>query len=218
MCDRSFFRIFSVFLFAGWCACPAQGMAQKRHAKKDFVKRAERILVINEYPDYTPHHLNDVSQDSTLLMMIENALKLGQITAWNDQNLSKRLPANKIDSASEFFATEEDVEDPVTGEVVKVIRHRGLNTYNPGWKVLEEWKFTPSTGSTEVRIVAIGPIMNIWSEADYKEKYIVAWWVKYADIQELLARHTALHFQNSFPMHVWNSMQCEKCELKEGNQ
>jgi hypothetical protein len=146
---------------------------------------------------------------------IQWGLKNGKITAWRDKALTIPLPESKFDSLMLLESVTEDVEDPVTGEIARKVRHREFDHTSCVLKILEQWKFDIASGKTEVQIIAVAPVASIWNDKTNKFTAKAMFWMKYTELQELFAQHAAQHLQNSFPMHAWKSMFCEQCDLHQ---
>ena len=192
----------AIILFAG-----TNSFGQKAGSTAVWKKKVYRMLSVKEKDDTKEHHLKDASPDTTLCEMFVNAIKTGRITAYSnfDNSFTTKLTVAQL---NEFLVQKPDTQvmvDPITGkEATMVISHEFDFDVVTKYRLLEEWTFNPVTGKTDIQITGISPVKEIYGEnGDFRGIQSI-FWLKYADVVNIITRYEQYHPNNTIAAKIWN--------------
>ncbi len=168
---------------------------------------ATSILPIQpEKDDDVKRHYKDQKLGVTLVQALDRAKSGYKITSWADFNVDfvAKLDEDKIADMSLTKIDTLIITDPLTNqEQMKVSRSR-YNLEEHKVKIIEQWTFDPQTGRTEIKIVGIAPIIE-HAVNEKPAQLIPAFWMRFSDVQEMIAENDAYAPVNSLAMNLWNS-------------
>ena len=166
-------------------------------------KRVTRVVSIAVQDDTSKHHFRQECNDTTLLELLVNDIHAGKLTAYRgtDYTLTDKVGIQTpvlTEGARSDIDAELDInifrvaEDAITGDIIKRVVHPKFDYETvTSYRVMEEWTHSRKTGKTEVQIIAIAPMRPMYNEDWSFRAYKLLFWVRYADIQPMLARYDA---------------------------
>ncbi|MES2701488.1 MAG: hypothetical protein V4649_02560 [Bacteroidota bacterium] len=170
-------------------------------------KRVSRIIDMQPPEDTATHRLRPEGNDSTLLQMLITPLEAGKFTAFNNYDALFTQKMSRSDIRS-LIASRTDtilVLNPLTGvEEKRYRRFDFLVDLIHKYRVVEDWAFDPATGTTDIQIVGLGPIKDIYGDDGTFRGHQTMFWVTYKDARPVLTRYEQLHPDNSFSLKIWN--------------
>jgi hypothetical protein len=183
--------------------------AQKNNAAPSSMVWKKQVERIVEIPPAEPgtHHLKDAGWDNNLLTMLINAIQSGKVTAYSnwDNRFSEVLTREKMHSLFANDTVEEEVEDPVSGQERKVYRVKEFHPENiKKFRTLEDWTFNPGTGHTDIQIVGISPVNEIYGDDGSFRGVQAIFWVKFNDIKSILEQDAQYHPKTSLVSRIWD--------------
>ena len=118
--------------------------------------------------------------------------------------MSAPLPPAQV---AEMLSTKPDsitMDDPITGKhITKIFKPDVPYDLMYMYRVLEEWKFDRATGKTNIQIVAIAPMMDIYGDEGTFHGRRTQYWVKYNEVREILERYEHSHPDTNLSLAVW---------------
>jgi hypothetical protein len=157
--------------------------------------------------DGKQHALKNARADSSLLEMFITAIKEQKLHAYSSDELTFN---NYIDVRALWgilgeVADTVIVVDPTNGnEIQQVVRRHFEPDSATKIRVIEEWSFNPTTGKTDIQIVSLAPIRNVYGDNNEFRGVQALFWVRYADAQNILARYEQYHPGNSLAHRIWD--------------
>jgi hypothetical protein len=183
------------------------------HAQKNahatgtvWKKEIGRIVELKETEDPKVHHLRNLRNDTVLLEMIVNAVMAGKITAYSswDHYFTTKLSPKEM---QEMLLSKPDtvtMVDPVTGkEMMKIVNHDFDYGAVTKWRIYEQWSFNRETGHTDIQIVGIAPMLEVYVDGNYRGMKPL-FWIRYADITGILARYEEYYPNNFLAGKIWD--------------
>lgn len=186
------------------CVCAAS-FAQK-DTKGVWKKQVSREIDMQIKEDDKKHHLKDLSNDTTLVEMILNAIKAGKITAYSnwDHSFTKKVTYKEIYAAQVPKPDTVIIVDPVTGqELQKIVAHDFDPDVVRKYRILENWTFNPTTGNTDIHIEGVAPLREIVVDGNFRGMQAL-FWVHYNELLPILTHYEQLHPENSIATGIWN--------------
>ncbi|PQJ09172.1 hypothetical protein CJD36_020510 [Flavipsychrobacter stenotrophus] len=189
----------------------AQAKQPKKLTKENTISRyiVRQVSIIDT--SYTQHtflsKLTPIDDTSLGEMLIRKVLN-GKIDAYNkkeDHNLIpidmrevRSLVAPRIDTV--------EVEDPVTGKIFTRVVKSDFH-YETIWKykLLEEWKYDRSTGTTDVKVTSIGLMKDGYGDDGSYHGAQVLLWLKYSDVADVLQKYYRSHPLANISTSLWTS-------------
>lgn len=192
-------------LFIAFVAAGTSSFAQKA-ADATWKKRVVRVIDISQKTDDKLHHLRDAGADSLLTEMLVSSILAGKIIAyasWETQFLTTMSIANVKEYISPMVDTTV-VVDPVTGtEKVKVIKTDFNYEAIKKLRILEDWTFDPIAGKTDIQIVGIAPVQDVYGNDGVYRGSKGMFWLKYNDVRSIIARYERYHPDNTIAAKIW---------------
>jgi gliding motility-associated GldN-like protein len=197
-----------LLLYAG-CTPGAQTGTNSAATSSDKVWRKDvaRMIDMAEQEDTVVHHLKDANSDSSFIVLVINAIKAGQLTAYSnvDHSFSTKFT---IADLNQIIAPKRDtvvVTDPVNGdEIIKiVVRDFDFDMIHK-YRVLENWAFDPASGKTEIQIAGIAPIREVIGDDGAFRGIQALFWLKYDDVKGILARCGKYHPTRNLNTLTWD--------------
>ena len=197
------------YLYKSMCAVAALFICSMAYAQgtgsEVWKKKVARVIDIAEKED-TTQHTKRTHTDSTLLELLMPAIKTGKLIAYSniDNNFATKLSQAHLAEMTSPKVDTMIIVDPVSGnELVKTI-HRDFN-YDAihKYRLLEDWTFDPQTGKTEIQITGIAPLKEIYGDDGIFRGVQAMFWVRYADVETILAGYDRAHPNSAFTTHIW---------------
>ena len=196
-----------LWLLLSCTTCSICGYSQTSNST--WHKLVYRVIDLAE-KKYIPHHYQKISgADTTLIKLIDSALFYEELTAYNlkDITLNTRLTKQQIYGPAPVCILDTVfVVDPVTGEERVVPRPDPdfFYLFIHQYRILENWTFEPATGKTEMQIIAIAPIKEVYNEKKVLLGSQSLFWLKYSDLKDLIARYDRLNPSKTFASIIWD--------------
>lgn len=170
-------------------------------------KQITRDVEMGEKVDSNVHRLRDASPNNTLLEMFAIGIKTGKISSFytSDFSMSTRINAKDF---NKLFVGKSDtlaVRDASGRYVSKVVRKDFNYADVHKYRILEEWTSYPAVGKTEIQIVGIAPLKDIYGDDGTHHGVDPIFWVHYTDdIKTILARYDQYHPNNTLGGRLWD--------------
>ncbi len=200
----SVFKIRFLFWVCLIVGAPHLVLAQNNSGNKQLQKIAYRQISLN--PDEViSGRFIDESSDSTISDIIIEAVRNGLLIAYTDALFTDSLDAAGVNICLDrWHDTSLVAENADSAELVMRIT---VSRYTDGrtntLKIAENWLFDEAKGTTTVQITGIAPQRNRFAANNNTDKYTDMFWVKYTDIQQLIARYESYHPGNNIPIQIW---------------
>gem|GEM_PF-4805703 len=168
---------------------------------------ATRILDMQpgKEDDVKRHYKEQMSLES-LSGLLYKAKYEGKIIGWAEfiKDFTTMLDRRDLSDKSFLIVDTIIITDPVTNqEQVKVIS-RFYDPKEYKVKVVQQWVYDRQLGKTEIEIVGLAPLVE-QTNTQGITKQIPAFWVKYSDVQDIIAKNDEYAPANSLAMNLWNS-------------
>ena len=142
-----------------------------------------------------------------------NAIKSGQVTAFEDDRFSTPLPfqgiANNLVAKPHTIQVPDNVNDP---DGSKGLMRDTLiqEEFNPDdierYQIKEEWVFDKESSRLHVRILGIAPEKTVRNADGSFRSVLPVFWVYYPDCRSLLARYEAYNGKNFGARMSWEEL------------
>lgn len=146
-------------------------------------------------------------KDSSLSQILLKLALTKKFTAYStfDESFSQKLIPEQfsLDGCNPDTVA---IIDPTTGKkVIKLKSHEVAPNHLRKLAFLEEWIFCPSTGKTEIQILAVGPVRDIYGdENDYRGE-LVLFWTRFYEAIKIIERYDSLHPDDNIASQILNS-------------
>jgi len=144
--------------------------------------------------------------DATLVELLISAVRAGRLVAYSntDINFSTRLSMEELDGMTASKRDTFMITDPVSGEehrkvVARDFKPDAIHKY----RVLEQWTFAPYTGRTEIQIVGIAPIREVFSSDGSFRGVQAMFWLQYKDAAPFLDKYEQSHTDSNIRTGIW---------------
>lgn len=170
-------------------------------------KQVARVIEMGPKSEAGNQNISDVSSENTLIDMFVNLIRNNKILAYTG---SGGLFATKLTIAdlNKMLAGKKDtvlLTDPVTNKTTtKIVQHDLILDSVHKFKILEEWSCYPATGKTEIQIIGLAPLMNIYGDDGALRGNQPMFWLRFNDISAILARYQQYHPNNTLSGHIWD--------------
>lgn len=204
--------------FAGLLFSLSALHAQTAPPPPSWKKRVARTIDLAEKEDTARHKLRNMSSDSLLIQMIVSNVQSGKLAAYNtwDPMFTTKMTQSEL---KERFASKIDtiiVVDPITGKEQTKTRKTDVN-YDllQKFRVLEDWTYYPSTGTTQVQAIGIGPVQDVYGDdGSYRGQQMI-FWLKYNEAKQIIDRYEQYHPDNTLNKHIWSDYFLSDVKPKE---
>ncbi len=171
-------------------------------------KQVTRMIDMREKDDTIEHHLRDVSRYTTLLEYMIKEINAGKLTAYSNCDgglFTQKLTAKELEQQMSSKPDTVTITDPVTGkEVVKVITRDFNFDIVHKYRLKEEWTLDPNTGKTQIQIVGIAPIKEIFGENGSFRGYQAMFWLHFNEARAAITQYELYHPNNTIGSHIWD--------------
>jgi hypothetical protein len=98
------------------------------------------------------------------------------------------------------------VED-VDGTMLKKAIKQEFNYRNvTDFRIMEEWRFNRKTGKTDIQIVGICPLRQVWNARhDIKIGKMPMFWLRYEDVRDEINQYELNHPHHNIGSSLWDS-------------
>lgn len=172
--------------------------------RKCFATRILEILPKKE--DAIKHHYKEQMMPEPFTLFLYQAKYMSKVPSWGDfnQDFITSLEPEGIADESLIQVDTMLISDPVTNqEMIKVGKH----IYDPQEhriKAIEQWSFEAQSGTTEIKLIGVGPVKEI-NNNDKSVKLQPLFWIRYSDAREMIAQNDAYDPGNGLEMTLWSS-------------
>ncbi len=216
---KSFQKIFTNrYLYLAFAAIIYTSKAWAGPGNDVWKKQVARVIDLADNQDEKVHHLKGQNLDSSLVDILISAVRSNKFPAYSTSDLTIN---NKI-STSDFNALTTPIKDtvitvdPVTGKEKMSIVTQDLNTENiHKYRVIENWSFNTATGKTDIEIVAVAPLMEVWSGGSILLGVKAWFYVKYADLEKAYIQSKKNTPIKSFANYIWEDYFLNETKPKE---
>ena len=206
------------FLIATLFCIPLLAFGQKKPAANAvgipsvtqpvWTKRVSRLISIVDTGNVEKRKLRDESNGVSLAeLLTDNALK-GKIRAFSaaDSKLIELLAPGQLHDIIDGRPDTIEIEDPISGKVFKKVIKRDFN-YNEvtHFRILEEWSFDRETAKTNIQIIGIAPVKDVYGDDGTFRGRMSLYWLRYDDVKNILAQFERTHPNANIALGVWTS-------------
>ncbi len=173
-------------------------------------QKVTRRIDMEEKEDTVHHHLGNANKDTCLSLMFYCSIHANQMAAYGDPNftIAADLSPNTILQTMKKTFDVDEIFDPETNAPRPINVMQMAETYFcslHSYKILEEWKFDPVQGKTEIQITGIAPCYSPYDgDPNKKREYYPVFWARYNDTRDIIARYEQYHPTNTIAGHIWN--------------
>lgn len=180
---------------------PAKRVGNDRQC---FATRVLDVQPVKE--DDVKHHYKEWMSGNTFVQALYNAKYGNKVIAWKsfNKNFVSRLERDIFSDMSLMKTDTVFITDPVTGQDLINVMNHFFDPHENKVKIIEQWSFDVQIGKTEVEIVGIAPIIEHTVNGK-PAQLIPAFWMRFSDVQEMIAENDAYAPANSLAMNLWNS-------------
>ncbi len=170
-------------------------------------KQIARIIDMGPNSDANTQNISDVSSENTLIDMFVNLIRGNKVLAYtaSDKLFTVKLTIAEL---NKILAGKKDtvlLTDPVTNKTsTKITQHELVLDSVHKFKILEEWSCYPATGKTEIQIIGLAPLMNVYNDDGSTRGTTPMFWMRFNDISAILARYQQYHPNNTLAGHIWD--------------
>jgi len=150
---------------------------------------------------------DNVKQDTSLLEMLVNTIKAGNLAAYEPYgaNFSKTINLERLDEIINGKVDTLPMAHWITNTAIKTLPHAGFS-YDSihKYRVLEEWTLNPQTGRTEIQITGVAPVKDIIGDDNVYRGSQAMFFVHYSEALPVLERYAQSHRGRSLASLIWN--------------
>ncbi len=172
----------------------SDGGAADMDLEKETVWKAKLLRKTHLYPDtvlsYEPNLVS--GYDSSVIQLLFYAALAGRISAYSDQDyeLGSKLNRDELEEMSKIPADKVNMGNPVTGADNDL---RTSDQYDfdqiRNYCVHERWKYSYSTGVTEINYSNIAPMRDNRDDDGKITSSSILYWFNYSDAEILLKQY-----------------------------
>lgn len=174
-----------------------------READIFWEKRIWRVIDVREKMNHTFMYPND-----PFFSILQNAALNGDITLYSTESDRFEFPLDSTEVYGVFYSTDTvEIMDPVTYEItIKVIENEINWEDIKRFRIKEAWFFDENTGSMNVRILGIAPMIEVTDDNDNFRFEKPMFWAYYPETRPLLAKHKVFNPQNDAALISWEDL------------
>lgn len=169
-------------------------------------KQVTRVVDWDEPEDTVIRHFHKPFPDSTFLETMVLSINAGKLTAYSsfDTRFTEKITKENFRKMFEVAPDTMIMMDPITGkEKMKIIQHDPDYSKVTKYRILEEWTYNQRTRKTEIEVIGIAPMVDIFGMDGELRGRKPLFWVRYIDIQSLLARYELYHPHSTLASRIW---------------
>ncbi len=208
--NRYLYLAFAVIMFYNNASAAPGGEVWK--------KQVARVIDLEDNQDNKVHHLKSQNQDSILVDILISAVRSNKFSAYSKSDLANSAKFTTGEFITMTTPAKDTVVtvDPVTGKEKMSIVTQDLNTENiHKYRVIENWSFNTATGKTDIEIVAVAPLMEVWSGGRVLIGVKAWFYVKYADLEKAYIQSKKNSPIKSFANYIWEDYFLNETKPKE---
>lgn len=149
---------------------------------------------------------DDETGGGYFIEILMDAVKKGKLKAYStmDDRFTTALTKEQIMEAFVGVADTFDVEDPLTGEMTRVIKNRDFNTdLITKYRVKEDWMFDRNLGRMVVRIIGIAPMIDRVNDDGSFRGSAPMFWIYFPEARNVLAQYEVYNPENDLNRLSW---------------
>ena len=192
----------------------SDGGAADMDLEKETVWKAKLIRKTHLYPDTVLSYEPNLARgyDSSVIQLLFYAAIAGRISVYSDQEyeLGSKLNRDELEEISKAPADTVNIGNPVTGA------DNDLRTSDPydfdqirNYCVHERWKYSYSTGVTEINYSNIAPMRDNRGDDGKITASSILYWFNYADAEILLKQYNGYNIA-TIEFQLWQDRFREK--------
>ena len=174
-----------------------------READIFWEKRIWRVIDVREKMNQTFMYPND-----PFFGILQNAALNGEITLYSTESDRFIFPLDEKEVRKLFYSIDTImINDPVTLEPTVRIIENWINWEDvKRFRIKEAWFFDENTGSMNVRILGIAPLVEVSGDDSNFRYEKPMFWAYYPQARLLLAKHKVFNPQNDAAMISWEDL------------
>jgi gliding motility associated protien GldN len=174
-----------------------------READIFWEKRIWRVIDVREKMNHTFMYPND-----PFFNILQNAALNGDITLYSTESDRFDYALDSMAVRELFFSTDTiGILDPETGEYTLKVIENAVNWEDvKRFRIKEAWFFDENTGSMNVRILGIAPLIEVNDDAGNFRFEKPMFWAYYPEARPLLAKHKVFNPQNDAALISWENL------------
>ena len=179
------------------------GYKPLREADIFWEKRIWRVIDVREKMNHTFMYPND-----PFFSILQNAALNGDITLYSTESDRFEFPLDSIEVREIFFSTDTvEIVSPDTYERTLKVIENSVNWEDvKRFRIKEAWFFDENTGSMNVRILGIAPLIEVNDDNGNFRYEKPMFWAYYPETRPLLAKHKVFNPQNDAALISWEDL------------
>lgn len=170
----------------------------KKRVWREIDTRLKQNMVMR-YPG------DDESGGGMYIEILIDAIKKGKVVAFADDRFTQPLASEDVMTKILGKPDTNDVEDPVTGELKRVITIRRFNPEEvTKFRIKEDWIFDKNVGRMVTRIIGISPYRDRYNEDGSFRASVPIFWLYYPDIRGINAKYEVYNPKNDVYRITWD--------------
>jgi len=174
-----------------------------READIFWEKRIWRVIDVREKMNLTFMYPND-----PFFSILQNAALNADITLYSTESDRFDFPLDSVEVRRLFYSTDTiEIHDPITYEFTLKVIENWINWEDvKRFRIKEAWFFDENTGSMNVRILGIAPLIDVTDENDNFRYEKPMFWVYYPEARPVLSKHKVFNPQNDAALISWEDL------------
>ena len=143
--------------------------------------------------------------DNMLAKMMYDAVKAGRVKGWSNLDVTMQTVLTKEYMDDVGLLDSIITIDPVTGkETTKKNQSTPVYKYCHKFRMREEWTYNPASGKTEIQILGIAPVRDVFGDDGEFRGEQAMFWLRYADAVAIINEYEKTHPGSAFTKRIWN--------------
>jgi gliding motility associated protien GldN len=174
-----------------------------READIFWEKRIWRVIDVREKMNHTFSYPND-----PFFSILQNAALNSDITLYSTESDRFEFPLDSVEVRGLFYSTDTiEIHDPVTYKITLKIIENWINWEDvKRFRIKEAWFFDENTGSMNVRILGIAPLIEVNDDNGNFRFEKPMFWAYYPEARPLLAKHEVFNPKNDAALISWEDL------------
>ncbi len=174
-----------------------------READIFWERRIWQVIDVREKMNHTFTHPND-----PFFGILQKAALNADIILYSTENDRFEYPLDSLEVRRIFYSTDTiEVTDPVTMETSLRIIENSINWEDiKRFRIKEAWFFDENTGSMNVRILGIAPLIEVNDDAGTFRFEKPLFWAYYPETRPMLAKHKVFNPKNDAALISWEDL------------
>ncbi|MES2701486.1 MAG: hypothetical protein V4649_02550 [Bacteroidota bacterium] len=173
---------------------------------RPWKKRVTRLIDVTVANNSINGRQGASMTDTSLVHVIVNAVQSGYLKAYSasDDLFSTFLERSEIDDGLvDHVDTLLSYDWPTGKEVVELRLYPSTYKNAHEFKVLEDWSFNPTSGASNIQIIGLAPVHEVYGDDSSFRGYKTLFWVKYSDALSTLSNYEQSHPKSGLASHIW---------------